>query len=75
MDLQGILDFGMGKYVELGTEVSFTHEEYGNQVFEVVNYDSGNEIFTLLNKNIISADNFEFDAKEALLNFNTSIAC
>ena len=26
MDLQGILDSGMGKYVELGTEVSFTHE-------------------------------------------------
>lgn len=39
MDLQGILDSGMGKYVELGTEVSFTHETYGNQIFEVVNYD------------------------------------
>lgn len=67
MDLQGILDSGMGKYVELGTEVSFTHETYGNQIFEVVNYDSENDVFTLLNKNTISEDNFEFDASEALL--------
>lgn len=67
MDLQGILDSGMGKYVELGTEVSFTHETYGDQIFEVVNYDSENDIFTLLNKNTISTDNFEIDASEALL--------
>ena len=66
MDLQEILDSGIGKNVELGTEVSFTHEKYGNQIFEVVNYDSENEIFTLLNKNTISGD-FEFDASEALL--------
>jgi len=62
-DVKAVLNNGFGKYVVIGSEVSFTHSTYGNLVFEIVDYDSEEESFTLLSKKVICQK--QFDAPEA----------
>jgi len=69
--LKAAVEAGLASKVPIGTQVSFTHERYGNLVFDVVDYQDSDDSLMLLMHDCIS-DQLQFDAPEAAYGAKTT---
>lgn len=61
--LKAVLSAGLGSYIRMGTEVSYTDAYLGDIVYECADYNADDQVMTLLMKYCIQQ---QFDAPEAL---------